>query len=47
MIEFLKHLFGFCGETWHPNIFHALMGGPTIGYVVWRIKNMFSYEQKK
>lgn len=27
MIEFLKHLFGLCGEHWHPNIFHVLLGG--------------------
>jgi|14BtaG_2_1085337.scaffolds.fasta_scaffold34565_2 hypothetical protein len=26
MIEFLRHLFGFCGEHWHPNIFTILLG---------------------
>ena len=47
VLEFLRHLFGFCGDTWHPNIFHVLMGGPTLGYVVYRIKNMLSYGERK
>ena len=47
MIEFLKHLTGFCGDTWHPNIWHALMGAPTITYAVYKVKNIFRYGKKK
>ena len=24
-MEFIKHLLGFCGEHWHPNIFTVLL----------------------
>ena len=24
-MEFIKHLLGFCGEHWHPNIFTILL----------------------
>lgn len=27
MIEFLRHMFGFCGEHWHPNIWTVIFGG--------------------
>jgi|TARA_A100001201_G_scaffold111403_1_gene95387 hypothetical protein len=47
MIEFLKHLTGFCGDTWHPNIWHALMGAPTITYAVYKVKNIFNYGKKR
>jgi hypothetical protein len=35
MIETLRHLLGFCGEHWHPNLWTALAGGisfSSIGY---------------
>lgn len=42
MIEFLRHLFGFCGEHWHPNIFTILLGATGIRqallYVKYKIK---------
>jgi hypothetical protein len=37
MIEFFRHLFGFCGEP-HPNIFTIILGTPTIGYIIYKIK---------
>ena len=39
MIHFLKHLFGFCGES-HPNIFTILMGIPAITFIIYYIKNL-------
>jgi len=42
MIEFLKHLFGFCGEHWHPNIFTLFLGGfglqQTFSYIKYKVK---------
>ena len=38
MIEFIKHLFGFCGAP-HPNLWHLLYGTPALGYVKYKIKN--------
>ena len=36
MIEFIKHLFGFCGEG-HVNIFHVLaMGSVPFVYSVYK-----------
>lgn len=37
MIEFIKHLFGFCGEA-HPNLFTLLAGTPALGYMYYKIK---------
>ena len=28
MIEIIKHVTGFCGEHWHPNMWTALAGSP-------------------
>ena len=42
MIEFLKHLFGFCGEG-HPNILTILIGTPVLGYILYQIKNYLNY----
>tara|TARA_R100000322_G_C5372092_1_gene173779 strand:- start:568 stop:699 length:132 start_codon:yes stop_codon:yes gene_type:complete len=36
MIEFFKHLFGFCGEP-HLNIWHIL-ATPFGGYVIYKLK---------
>jgi len=47
MIEFLRHLFGFCGDTWHPNIFHIIMGVPGISYAVYKIKNWLYYDKDR
>jgi len=27
MAELLRHISGMCGEHFHPNIFHLLLGG--------------------
>tara|TARA_Y100001972_G_scaffold18773_1_gene21463 strand:+ start:16936 stop:17085 length:150 start_codon:yes stop_codon:yes gene_type:complete len=47
MIEFLRHLFGFCGDAWHPNIFHLFMGIPTVSYAVFKIKNWLHYDKDR
>ncbi len=35
MIEFLKHLFGFCGES-HINIFILILTLPVISYITFK-----------
>jgi hypothetical protein len=47
MIEFVRHALGFCGEHWHPNIFHMLVGGSTISYVAFRVRNIFGTKKNK
>lgn len=40
MVEFIRHLLGFCGEHSHPNIFNILVGtfgiGTTLAYIRYR-----------
>tara|TARA_R110002033_G_scaffold57341_2_gene106444 strand:+ start:153 stop:338 length:186 start_codon:yes stop_codon:yes gene_type:complete len=36
MTEIIKHIFGFCGEHFHPNIWTLLIGG-------FGISTIFSY----
>ena len=32
-MEIIKHLFGFCGESWHPNILNlSMLCSPLIIY---------------
>jgi len=47
MVEFFRHLFGFCGDHWHPNIFHVIMGAPTVSYAVYKVKTWLYYGNKK
>ena len=47
MIEFLRHVFGFCGDTWHPTIWHAFMGIPTVSYAIFKIKNWLHYDEDR
>ena len=35
MIEFIKHLFGLCGEP-HLNIFTIIMTTPIISYIIYK-----------
>jgi hypothetical protein len=35
MIEFIKHLFGFCGEP-HLNILTIIMTTPIISYLIYK-----------
>ena len=37
MIEFIKHLFGFCGEP-HLNIWHFIFT-PAGAYLIYKLKN--------
>lgn len=52
MIEFIKHLFGFCGEHWHPNIWTALFGGASLTtasiYIKFKLKEYgFTFKRSK
>jgi|TARA_B100000073_G_C23262754_1_gene383100 ABC-type Fe3+-siderophore transport system permease subunit len=38
MIEFLRHLTGFCGEP-HPSLLTLLLGTPVFSYLIYKIKN--------
>lgn len=44
MMEFLRHIFGLCGEHWHPNIFTILFGATAIyrgaQYLMYRIREL-------
>ena len=33
MVEVLKHVFGICGEHWHPNVLNLSV----IGLVTWSV----------
>jgi len=30
MLELFKHIFGICGDHWHPNVFTAIASSPFI-----------------
>lgn len=38
MVEVVKHIFGFCGEYWHPSIWTAFASSPIIAPAVYFIK---------
>ena len=38
MIEIIKHITGFCGEHFHPNMWTALSGYPLIASTVYYVK---------
>jgi len=42
MVEVLKHVFGFCGHTWHPNLFTILLSGlglsQSLNYIYYKVK---------
>ena len=50
MIEWLKHLTGFCGEP-HPSLLTLLGGTPVLGYAIYkmkdRIKNLIGKKNDK
>ena len=37
MVEVIKHIFGFCGEHFHPNIWTVMAGSPIIASTVYYI----------
>mgnify|MGYP003628243088 FL=1 len=51
MIEVIKHTLGLCGEHYHPNIWHLLLGGFGIStissyirlYIKCRLKQALAY----
>tara|TARA_B110000211_G_C13646433_1_gene363948 strand:+ start:369 stop:551 length:183 start_codon:yes stop_codon:yes gene_type:complete len=53
MTEIIRHAFGFCGEHFHPNIWHLLIGGFGIStissyirlYIKCRLKQALAYTQ--
>ena len=38
-MEFLKHFFGLCGESFHPNIWTVIMGSTGITAALYYIKS--------
>ena len=38
VIEFIKHLFGFCGDHWHPNVWPVVASAPIVAPVVYYVK---------
>tara|TARA_R100000322_G_scaffold95129_1_gene59885 strand:+ start:88 stop:261 length:174 start_codon:yes stop_codon:yes gene_type:complete len=38
VIEFIKHLFGFCGDHWHPNVWTVVASAPIVAPVVYYVK---------
>lgn len=38
MIEVIKHIFGFCGEHWHPNVWTVMASSPIIATTVHWVK---------
>lgn len=40
MLEFLKHLFGFCGES-HWSVLQIFMAIPAIGYLTYLLKEKY------
>ena len=47
MIEALKHIFGLCGDHWHPNIWTMAAGGfglvPIFSYLKFKLKGVKNY----
>jgi len=41
MIEFFRHFFGICGEHWHPNIVHVLVGGVSMSSLLLWVRSKF------
>tara|TARA_R100000773_G_scaffold3221_1_gene3886 strand:- start:2565 stop:2705 length:141 start_codon:yes stop_codon:yes gene_type:complete len=39
MVEFLRHVFGFCGELWHPSLLNIFAFSPIILYGIYYFKN--------
>jgi len=39
MLDFIRHLTGFCGEP-HPSLLTLLFGTPFAGYILYRIKKI-------
>lgn len=50
MIEFFRHLLGFCGEHFHPNVWTLAAGSPfllaTFHYIKCRCGEIFSINHK-
>jgi len=38
MIEFLRHILGFCGEHFHPNVWNTMASLPIIATTIHWIK---------
>lgn len=51
MIEVLRHVLGFCGEHWHPNIWTAIASTPIVAPVLYYVKhtwkNKFGLSKRK
>ena len=38
VIEFFKHVFGICGDHWHPNVWTLVASAPIVGPMVYYVK---------
>mgnify|MGYP000674707752 CR=1 FL=1 len=38
MIEFLRHITGFCGEP-HPSLLTFIISTPLVSYIIYKIKH--------
>ncbi len=38
VVEFLKHVFGICGDHWHPNVWTLVASTPIVGPVIFYVK---------
>ena len=49
MIEFFRHIFGLCGEHFHPNVWTAMASSPfivaTIHYIKCKCGGWFTHKK--
>lgn len=38
VVEFFKHVFGICGDHWHPNVWTFVASTPIVGPVIFYVK---------
>ena len=46
MMEFIKHALGLCGES-HPNLWTIILGTPTIGLVIYKVRKLWHITLQK
>tara|TARA_R100000700_G_C3074539_1_gene83093 strand:- start:247 stop:396 length:150 start_codon:yes stop_codon:yes gene_type:complete len=46
MIEIVKHSLGFCGETWHPNLWTILYSSPILYGLFYYINQALKQNEK-
>ena len=46
MMEFIKHALGLCVES-HPNLLTILLGTPTLGLVIYKVRKLWHITLQK